>query len=325
MKHALIVVAALGVFGLGCGSTPGPDFNQTFPDPYEGSVDFSSLVTAPLPPDAKGASPAVCGTKRCYWAATGAAENQPLTFFAFDAIPSTASPAPVLTAAGVTTTEYDFPQGCVATGTFDPVQSAFRPDQQYSVFDALPVNVAGAPPALPLVQISDVSGLSGWSCQDFKSSNSVLAAEEGANALTPQHVFFRPIVDQTSPIKPSTPAFWAPLSGWWNNLQLAYLDGGEVPTDDQGNLIAMQGALLDTTAGVQSKLTAANVVVLPFRPGEAGWSPLVQLHELAVPSGRTPSSFTAICTTPGNCRPNEVDPSQWTSSPSLTLFVVAGN
>lgn len=323
MKQPLSLLAAAAAFALGCGSSSTPDFNQSFPDPYEGSVDYSVLATAPLPPDPKGLTPAVCGTKRCYYAATGQAQGQPVTFFAFDAIPATASPAPVLTLAGVTATEYDFPTGCDATGTFDPVQSAYRPDAQYPVFSQVPQNVTGRPPALPLVQISQVGGLSGWSCQDFKSSTSVLKAEEGASAVAQPHVYLRPVIDQTAPVKPSKPSFFVPHPGWWNNLQLAYLEGGEVPVDANGNLVVMEGALLDSTPGVTAKLTDPNAVVLAFQPGQPGYSPLVALHEFAVPAGHTASSYTSLCTTPGNCRPNEVDPSQWSSAPSLTVFLVA--
>ena len=325
MNRPLCVLGLLASLALACGGYQ-PNFNQKFPNPDEGTVDYTVLSTAPLPPDPRGATPTICGSKRCYFAISAKAEAQPITLFAFDQT-STGGKAPSpIAASAITATEYDFPSGCSASGDYDAVSDAFHPNLQYPVFDTLPVSGSATD---GLVTSSKVGGLGAYACNDFKTADSIGGApgvtqgDDGAMAGARSGVFFRPVVDATSPVKPSFNSLFAPLSGWYANLQLAYLDGGPVPVDGSGNLVAMDAALLDPVDGTQSGITDANVLVLPRRPGEAGFSPYVALHEFTVPAGKLASDYNAICTTPGNCRPNEIDPSKWKSTPTLTLLIVA--
>jgi hypothetical protein len=110
--------------------------------------------------------------------------------------------------------------------------------------------------------------------------------------------------------------------GWYRGLMLGYLDGGQVPVDAQGQLVAMDGVLL-SPAGATSRPSDPKAVLLPFLPGEAGYSPIVRLRPFTLPAGKSLGAFTGLCRAGAECAASELDESQVTSPASLTLFIVA--
>ena len=69
---------------------------------------------------------------------------------------------------------------------------------------------------------------------------------------------------------------------WFRGLQAGYLSGGQIPTDSSGNLVAMDGVLVSPSGGSFSAVTTDKAVLLPFQPGDDGYSPIVRLHEISV-------------------------------------------
>jgi hypothetical protein len=118
--------------------------------------------------------------------------------------------------------------------------------------------------------------------------------------------------------------------GWTSGLQLTFLNGGTAPTDGNGNFLFMDGALVHPSAANQlSAPNAGSVVILPALPGEAGYAPIVRLHDFHVPPGTDLDPFgdfdntvyTDVCASGTNCQPNQVNLVEASSS-SNVLFVV---
>jgi hypothetical protein len=136
--------------------------------------------------------------------------------------------------------------------------------------------------------------------------------------------------------------------GWEAGLQLSFLNGGTVPLSPTNSSAfqVMDGAVIlpHDPGSPPSTYCAANQVacpspiynpaniILPAVPGDPGWSPIVRLHEFHVAAGVDVDSFgnfyntvyTAICTNPGSCQPNEVDLTQALLATNV-MFVVANN
>jgi hypothetical protein len=85
----------------------------------------------------------------------------------------------------------------------------------------------------------------------------------------------------------------------------------------------MDGAIVDpTTDAPVFPVNTPRAVVLPAVPGQAGYSPIVRLHDFPLPSGASLGQYTAICTNLTNCQPNEIDLTK--AGPSFnTIFIVA--
>src|SRR5205807_1121834 len=107
-------------------------------------------------------------------------------------------------------------------------------------------------------------------------------------------------------------------------LQLQFLDGGTVPLDSTGkSFLYMDGVILDAGVGAFSKVTDQNVIILPFKPGDAGYSPIVRLFDFPLPPGHTlgDGTYTGICRTPPCTDPAQVDITTITAAPFNTIFV----
>ena len=195
---------------------------------------------------------------------------------------------------------YAFPHSCKAAG-YDPVQDAFPRDQQWPIVDALPLNNANlSSPHTPL-GLAAVYGVTGVSetCNDLKNADSIVAGRLGAQAPAKASGFevwmlFDPTVTVLAQAGPNAPAL-ATGSFWYRGLQASYLNGGPVPVDANGNLIAMDGIILDPSGGGFEVTTTNNAIVLPAQPGEDGFSPIVRLHDFTLPSGKKLGDYKGVC------------------------------
>jgi hypothetical protein len=157
-----------------------------------------------------------------------------------------------------------------------------------------------------------------------------------------------PVIDPTASILQLDPNLSTPLAGkvesqvgWYKGLQVAYLDGGRIPTkvvkDASGNdvvsLAVMDAAILNPSGSSFSAVTLSRAILFPAAPGDDGWSPLVRLHNvnLANLGGKKVGDYNGICQAgQTNCPASYIpyiDPV--TKGPSLaaasfnTLFIVA--
>lgn len=199
-----------------------------------------------------------------------------------------------------------FPHSC-KPGSYDPVNDAFPRDQQFSIVDALPVNNltnTSALPPLGMVAVSSVTGVAGETCNDIKYFSSVGSASSpghfGArrgDAPAGYEVWY--LFDPSVPVLRASGPNAAPVevsSLWFNGLQANYLSGGPVPTDAQGNLLTMDGVILGTSTAFGDP-TANGKVLLPYQPGDDGYSPIVRLHDFKTST----TGLNAVCPLGATC------------------------
>jgi len=328
--NGLLAVAAL--CAAACGGIYGNYYFQEAgskdADPYLGSIDPSVLdarLTA-----FRGAVQSGYGHGRAY------------SFYNFgtlavSALPKDAAGKNQLLPTLVPNTSYDFAEGsCTPAGTYDPVQDAYWRETQFPVLSGLPLanTATGALPVIPVFKVFGVSGTSGMTCNDLKSADSITANKFGATASDTLARY-----DMRVPFDPSTglPSFPnQPLqpadSAWYRGLLVEYFEAGPVPTDASGNLAAMEGVLVSTST-TASTATTAKAVLLPAFPGEAGYSPIVRLHEFTAPAGKALGDYTAVCSSSATAfpavpactgNPVEIDVSKVTKVTNL-LFIVGSN
>jgi hypothetical protein len=200
-----------------------------------------------------------------------------------------------------------FPHSC-APGSYDPVRDAYKRDQQFPIANALPVNNltnTSALPPLGVVAIYGVTGVSGETCNDLKYSSSIgdknnpghFGAKRSDSSISYEAWFvFDPVVAVLANVGPGA-ALLTPNTFWFNGLQASYLSGGPIPTDESGNLMAMDGITVDYGNSFADP-TSSRVVLLPYMPGDDGYSPIVRLHDFktskSLPSSGT-APFVGIC------------------------------
>ncbi len=184
-------------------------------------------------------------------------------------------------------------------------------DQQGAIFTTLPVAsyAVGATPTssyVPIVQRVPVTS-NGVACQQYKSEKTVVASTELAVPLTdPVNGKRFGVSDGTlhalAIIEPGAAVYRVGESGtnstgvgpqkwgWFNQYQLAYIDGGQVPTETR--TVQVNGADVTRTymktqklyyprsqvTGVTTAISAGQGYdVLEARRGEANYSPVCQL------------------------------------------------
>ena len=195
-----------------------------------------------------------------------------------------------------------FPHSCTP-GSYDPVQDAFPRDVQFSIVDALPTNNlmnSSALPPLGMVAIHSVTGVTGETCNDLKYQSSIgNSAEAGkfgsrrSDKPTGYEVWyiFDPIVPALKAANTGNGAALLPVQVlWFNGLQANYISGGNVPTDADGNLIAMDGIILGTSTAFGDPF-ASGKIILPYQPGDDGFSALVRLHDYKT----SKTGYNAVC------------------------------
>jgi len=247
----------------------------------------------------------------------------------------------VMSASLVTNHVYEFPTGqCLSGHPYDPVIDAYDTTVQYPVFSQLPLATtsSSAPPVLPIGWVTSVTGVAGDTCNDIKSATSIQNGIFGAASPEVQsdpsvHYSFYAPIDMTAVIPPLTASDGkTPLPSpvgyaWSGDLQTAYFFGGVVPVDGSSNLVAMDGVivdpLLDPVNKVFSNVTDAKTVILPFAPGESGYSPIVRLHDYNLGAGQQFGDLTDLCPSTGCTAPNQVDMTKAAAASFNTIFIVA--
>jgi hypothetical protein len=311
-KQTLGLVLALSA--VSCG-----DSEQTG-DTFQGYIDASGL-------DTKFQPAGTCGSAKCYLTQTATVNADPVVFYNLGLVanPDTtkAKPPPAIVAESLTATAYDFPDGCIAGPAYDRRTDAFALDEQYPVFSKLPTanTSTTAPAVLPLMKVISFSGSDKYECNAIKSATSV---DKGNFQLTQQEgntVALRAIIAPAKVQRPDGSEYLPPL-GWYKGLLLNYLDAGQVPVDAQGNLVTMDGVLVNPATGTASAVTANNVLVLFARPGEVGWSPVVKLREFSAVGTAKPADYKSLCYD-APCATTAVDMSKATKYTG-TLFLTTG-
>ena len=227
---------------------------------------------------------------------------------------------------------FAFSPGCKPV-SFDPVLDAFSRDQQFPIASSLPINnlaLSSPKPPLGVVAVHGVTGVSGETCNDIKYFSSVGSkgspgrfGSVGSDKPTGYEVWmiFDPTVTVFKSATATAGGQIVPKVFWFNGLQGAYVSGGAVPVDASGNLLAMDGVIVDQGSGFASP-TADNVVLLPFQPGDAGYSPIIRLHDFH--SSKSAGFYKGACPIgAATCPANFVKLSEATSSAFNTIFIAA--
>jgi hypothetical protein len=265
------------------------------------------------------------GAASCYYATQGYANGQVVSYFiAGNVASNTPEPPFIPTCApdgfncvyspqiavhqgdgGGGFTGYVFPNQC-RPAAYNPVTDAFTRTAQYPIASALPLNnssLSGARPPVGLVSIAGVDGVSGETCNDLKDDASIGDDKDnpgrfGSYAVPTGNfqvwMIFDPtltVLSQSAGVALTTQHFW------FRGLQGNYLASGPVPVDAKGNLIAMDGIILDPPGSAFEVPTTSHAVLLPAGPGDPGYSPIVRLHDFHLSTGQTvaTSPYKGVC------------------------------
>jgi hypothetical protein len=333
------------------------DNNFGAPAPGELAAVFQPFV----PGGTSASARAPCyGVSRCYIPQSGFAGGKTIWFFLAGRIsgipppyaPVTCAPSGMGCAYAPSITVRDpadggggwhadaFPPGC-APAPFDPVADAFRRDAQFPVVNSLPLddsNLTNPHPPLGVVGVYPVTGVAGATCNDLKYAESIAqAAGSGAGKRGARRsaaasgyeswMIFDPTVavfkvPGGTPGTPITPVpVVTPDSFWFRGLLGNYLSGGRIPTDAAGNLLAMDGVIVDPSSGFEVPGTN-NAVLLPSQLGEEGYSPLVRLHDYHLKTGESLGSLKGVCPLGASCPSNYVKLSDATTAAFNTILIV---
>ena len=230
-----------------------------------------------------------------------------------------------------------FPHSCTPV-PFDPVNDAYTRDAQFPIADALPLNNLLNTSALPpvgMVAIHSVTGVSGESCNDLKYWSSVGTTGNpghfgAVRSDKPTSYEVWTVFDPTLTVFKTNPGSAASVTTantfWFNGLQAGYLSGGPVPTDASGNLVAMDGVIVDYNNSFADP-TSSRVVLLQYQPGDDGYSPIVRLHDYktskTLPTTGAPP-YVGLCPLgAATCPANFVKLSDATSTAFNTILIVA--
>lgn len=304
-KWALTLTMALSAVSCGGSTEPG--------DAYQGVIDATVL-------DAKFLPAGTCGKDKCYQPVKAYSAGTEFSFYNLGLIaasdknlPKDSASRPILPASAVKAMSYDF-QDCAKGKEFDERTDAYREDMQYPVFDALPLTSTTAL-VLPLVKVQPWTGVSKYTCNAIKDAQSLKDGDfGGAASAENEFVALRPVIDMTYlPYRPSAQAGY----GWYRGLQLAYLEGGMVPVDAEGNVKVMDGVWAKPTSSTAKPTDATAKLIFQAKPGDEAWSPVVRLREIA--GGST--TYKSLCYDPP-CAADAVDMTK-TPTYSGVLFLVS--
>lgn len=332
---------ALALLALGCGSPVEQPGNGSG-DAYHGVVDGSALA-APFQPG--GFSRTVCqGATSCYLPQTGFVDGHPIAFYNALAVqtanlPSSGPGVPALSPSvvghntdGTGGFSADtFRNASCTPGPEDPVRFAFSTATQAPVLEQLPTASANTRPTAivyPIAAVYDVTGTSGQ-CNDIKNAASI--GRPGAPGLDGSVRGSSPIdYEVWLPMDPGAAFFdltgkSAPMPiAWYRGLQLGVAGGpgNAIPQDARGNFLVMNGALVNPSSSKFSQPTDANAVVLPFAPGEAGYSPIVVLHSFTAQGTHKVGDYRGICQPGQTCPANYIATADYSPSSFNTIFIV---
>jgi hypothetical protein len=175
-------------------------------DPYQkraGEFYAGPVDPAPFPAAYRAAR---------YLASAATAHGEPAPYFAFPAA-SDAAVAPLAPPSA-----YVFDARCVPTGSYDARLDAYRPDEQGSVFTALPA--AGYAPVVAEAPVTS----NGEACQSIKSEAALLDSPNVVTHPADGKYLAWAIIDPSAEVRGSE------RLGWFDHYLVAYLDGGYLPT-----------------------------------------------------------------------------------------------
>jgi hypothetical protein len=345
LQRVLLPLLAASAVAVGCGGSN----SSTTPDSYNGVVTFDTsgqsldLKFQPIPSGTTIATALqnLCDkppsdadlkvtTRPCYPAQVGYAKGKMVKFYnvlntgtAVRTTPTGSAPPLFPMPAASFPAAYNFPGTCTKGPTFDPVNDAFRRDTQYPILSVLPLpTTAFGVNVLPIYNAYSVSA-AGNTCNDLKYEDSILAGNFGAKRSDqPAALQLWAPIDMTVNIMALGTSLAAPVAtAWYDGLQLNYLDGGRIPVDPDGNVVAMDGVILNGASFANAYDNKA--VLLPAVPGDDSYSPVVRLRQFSMPSGKAPGDFVGICPTGAtNCPSNYVKMESTTASFN-TIFIVS--
>jgi hypothetical protein len=291
---SLGLVAALGA--VACGES-----TEEVGDTYQGVIDGSTLDSKfrPTSGQYRPATAKVKGNNVPFYnLGTVAAERKDSNgVLTNSGVPVDANGVPFLPANRVVTTSYEFTDGC-RTGKPD---YDFRTDNypetvQWPLFDKLPLAVTGntTPPVLPLAKVLPWTGTGGQQCNAIKDVKSLTEGAFGGAVGEGETISLRAIIDVSAQLNPlRTDSQFGSQGGWYRGLQLAFLDGGAVPVQADGNLKVMDGVLVSPPTGAPA--SEVPVYLFAAQPGEEAWSPVVRLRTFTATTARPASSYTGLC------------------------------
>ncbi|HVE87113.1 MAG TPA: hypothetical protein VND93_29865 [Myxococcales bacterium] len=330
--------AALAALLLACG----PATSEVAEDKYYGPIDASALDAR-----LRAATGARCptGVTSCYPAQQVSLHGATITIYNMGTVaPAPASPTLTFAAGGTLAATfvtgapyaYHFPDQCQPDFAYDAFADPYPNDRQFPVFSALPLTSTAV--VLPIVRVTGVSGLTDNPCNALKKTASIEAGNFGAAPDDNKTAFqarLWAVIDPAALVVPlSSTSTLLPQFGWFKGLILAYLDGGRIPTNAAGAVLSMEGVVVDPAGTGSSTLTANKVIILPFGPDEALYSPIVRLRHFRAATGTQPGAYTALCTRatstgglpPCTGAPNEVDMSSASVlAPAETLIAVTSS
>ena len=292
-KWALGLIAAAAI---GCGD--GSD-----QDKYQGVVDQT-------PFDAKFKS-TCSGTNvtTCTYAAKVAwANDRFFTLYDFGTLPGQATPTTGVPLAGIrpflpasyaaANTFVEFPDGCRGTDSYDRRTESFPRTTQWPVVQALPL--ASTTKAVhPLVTVRRWTGTGDLECQAIKNAKHLLEDGDFPGQLAEDtRLAVRAVIDPVAalPALSATSSFTS-VGGWYKGLQLAWLDGGAVSTDDAGNVKTMDAVFVQRpSSGAAGDDT--DMLLTQYAPGDEGWSPVVVLRNYRVATGQRADQYKKLCYDP---------------------------
>ncbi len=291
-KNALRLMAALGAVSCGGSMQAG--------DTYQGFLDGTALDSKFQP------------SSSYYAPRTGSAGGEAISFYNLGLVSSSdkalskdSNGNPVLPASKVSVEAYAFTESCKEGKEYDLRLDAYREDSQYPVFKSLPFanSSSSAPAVLPLVKVKAWTGVSSYTCNAIKSAMSLEDGAFGGQAAETETLAMMPVIDGARSIDAlSDTSTFGPSYGWYKGLQLAFLDGGAVSVDGEGNVKTMDGVWLKPSSSSAKPTDSSAKLVLQAKPGDAEWSPVVRLRQMA-DDGNT---YTSLCYDPP-CAEGAVD------------------
>jgi len=319
MKRLLAALLAVGA----C-----EEASRNAPDPYYGAVDPTAFDSRFQPSTDK----VRCPNGNCYPYQLGYQGGQQIHFFNFGATQTKNFPVDQTGATQIPVTlanpAFEFTD-CVQR-PYDAFRDPFDRRMQYPIFARLPLATTNTRAfVIPLTAVFPVTHAGGAGCNDLKDASSIGPAagppgKYGAEASGTADYRIWGAIDMTA-LLPATSMAARPYA-WYRGLQLQYLDGGSIPVDATGqNVLYMDGVLTNPGNGYFAKPTDQNVVILPFKPGDPGYSPIVRLHDFDLAmAGKTVGDLTGICRMPPCTDPTQVDISRIPAAFN-TIFIVWSN
>ena len=341
LPRASLPALLASVLAVGCGA----DLNQA--DAYNGvvvndgtsldakflpitSTSSSTLIAhCTTPPTVPGLPALKAAATPCYPAQVGFAKGKPFAFYnvlsggtAVRTTPTGNAPPLFPMKAATFPAVYNFPGNCSKGKAFDARLDAYNRDIQYPIFSVLPLpTTAFGVNVLPIENLYSVS-VTGNTCNDLKSSDSIVAGKFGAKPAAATGLQLWAVIDQNANLMALSPTAAAPVgTGWYDGLQLKYLDGGRIPVDSDGNVIAMDGVILNGSSFASAFDNQA--VIVPAAPGDDAYSPVVRLNQFTLPSGSKLGDFVGVCAKGAATCPSNYVRIESTSPSFNTIFIVS--